>query len=177
MSEKVTRTLPVELTEYDKQELSQEITNLNIKIYALEAEKKKTVAVFSGQIKALQGELSESCDVFQKGFRDEQVECYWLKDCPTVGKKTLIRYDTSEEVETRDMDMADMQHDFSEVSGSFAIPDNVDPPPEYENVEAPEGEETTFANEDLPPAELPEELPDHPLSEGAGQNMEEELPI
>lgn len=105
--EKEIRILPIQLDEEELIKIGNELSQIQIAKEQLETEKAATVKGYNDQIKEKEVIISSLAHQINAGTKDEEVECYWTNDEPEAGKKSLIRYDTGEIVEVKDMDLFD----------------------------------------------------------------------
>jgi hypothetical protein len=72
-------------------------------------EKAEVVAGFSARIKRHHAEVQEYARTVANGYVFRRVECRVIFDSPGPGRKTTVRLDTGEVVETEDMTPSDTQ--------------------------------------------------------------------
>jgi len=125
--EKITRTLPVELSQEQKDEIGLRLADLNIDIETKIDIKK----ALPKQIEGLQEQAANLGHQLKTGTIETEVDCYWATDDPEEGKKQLYRTDTAESVgEPVDMELFD--------EAEITLPEN---PEDVETVEETENAE------------------------------------
>ncbi len=93
MNRKITKKLPVQLTDKEKQEYGETIANLDVQIEALENEKKFTVKKYNLSINELTDERKRLSHIVDSGEEERSIECEVQYNTPEFGKKTIIRID------------------------------------------------------------------------------------
>ncbi len=95
--------LPIPLTEKQKAELGERMSEVELLINSLETQKKNTVASFTERIKDLESELFGLAKKFENNTDQVEVDCRVEFNTPEPGKKTIIRLDTNSIARVEDM--------------------------------------------------------------------------
>ena len=96
------RKLAVKLTAEELRERSKDLANALHEYDEIEAEKKRVTANLGERLKELRSEATELADIVKHGREFSYVTCSWSEDTVS-GKLILVREDTGEVVETRDI--------------------------------------------------------------------------
>jgi hypothetical protein len=119
MEHKFTRSFLFPLTDAEKAEIGQSMSNKALAIEEIEASKKR--------VQPLRDDIADLARRFNDGGNFRDVECVVKFDVPETGKKTIIRLDTNEEIDVQDMTADELQgvFDFEEQpKDELAIPEN-----------------------------------------------------
>lgn len=101
--EKVTRFLPVKLTEAETLEMAKTMGEKMLEVDNLESEKKAFMAKNKLQSEGLEAELSQLGKCVREGSEEREVECLWNFNTPVRGMKQLVRLDNYEVIDEKDM--------------------------------------------------------------------------
>lgn len=104
-----TRQLPVQLTSEELLEKGQELARANVAALSAENVRKNTNAQLKADVDAKQAQVERLTSIVASREEVRPVPCVWRMSTPKPGKKSLIRLDTDQVVETRDMVGDDMQ--------------------------------------------------------------------
>lgn len=94
---KVTKRLPVGMSDAEMQAAGTRLANLEHERRSLENDAKDAAASFRKKLKPLRKEIGELADEVRKGQRLEDVECEELRD-PDTNQIVVRRLDTGEEI-------------------------------------------------------------------------------
>jgi hypothetical protein len=108
------RTLFVVLNPKEKEQASKQLAETVPAIRRLEDDAKASAAMWKAKLQAKEAEQSQLSNLVTEGREERPVECRWVYECSGFDsqtgehiwhpeKKTLIRSDTSEVIETRDI--------------------------------------------------------------------------
>lgn len=105
--EKVARMLAVKLTEEETLEMAKTIGDKMLEVDNLENEKKAFTSSNKLKTEGLEAELSYLGRCVREGEEEREVECIWNYNQPVRGMKQLVRLDTHEIVDEKDMSARD----------------------------------------------------------------------
>lgn len=104
------KDLPVILNKDKLLNVSKQITDKALEIDSIETLKKRIVP--------LRDEITVLSKRFSNGYEIKSVHCKVEFNEPTIGKKSIVRSDTNELVETLNMTAEEMQEDFNFVDSA-----------------------------------------------------------
>lgn len=99
----VTRDIKVKLNDREKSKVARKLGELYREKEKLDADAKASAKHFKDRKGGVEAQISELSEVAASGSRVETVECRWEFNKPKKGKKSLVRKDTDQVVETLDM--------------------------------------------------------------------------
>ena len=99
--------LPVALTDEQKIEAGESLTNALMRLRELEEEKNFEMSLFKRQIKACNVDIQRLTEMLHNGSEDREVQCEVVYNMPVMGMKTIMRLDTNEPFDEKDMSAAD----------------------------------------------------------------------
>jgi len=102
-----TEKLPVQLSDETKQQIADELTEIEINLSKIEEEKSSYNKDANEQIKSLKLQALNLSKRYQSEGELKDVECYFVFDEPEEGQKTIYRSDTGEKVRVTDMNIFD----------------------------------------------------------------------
>lgn len=103
MNEKQTLMLPVHLTDSEKLEMAQQLTERLQSLNELEEERKREAQRLKFQMDAEETQVDYLARCIREGKEDREVECEIVYNLPVRGMKQVIRMDTMEVVDEKDM--------------------------------------------------------------------------
>lgn len=136
----VTKQLKTPFSDGEMQDTAKALVDEITALENTENEKKAEQSAFKERIDRHTAAISELSHKYAKGYEMKDVECDIRYNNPEPGKKTLIRMDTGETVETVEMTQEERQEEiqFNLESQLDSLPDPaIDPPP---STEPPEDE-------------------------------------
>jgi len=107
MQEIKTLMLPVALTDEQKIEAGESLTNALMRLRELEEEKNFEMSLFKRQIKACNVDIQRLTEMLHNGSEEREVQCEVVYHMPVMGMKTIMRLDTNEPFDEKDMSAAD----------------------------------------------------------------------
>lgn len=107
--EKVERMLPVVLTDADILDMSESLGKKLLELKEAETERKALANAAKMKCDALASEVSNLGKCVREKLEERPVECEWTYHQPRPGMKQLIRLDTAEIIDERDMSDKDKQ--------------------------------------------------------------------
>ncbi len=90
-------------------QIGKELAEQNSELSALEQDKKRVVADFGAKISAKESDVSIAVNKIQTGYEWRDLACTIHYNTPKAGKKRVIRDDTNEQVDERDMTPDELQ--------------------------------------------------------------------
>lgn len=103
------RTLRYSFTSMEKMELGIKLANTLSDIVQIEQDLDKIKTEFKSRTASAEASLNAIRDKINSGYEMRQTKCEIHLDKPEAGRATVIRLDTGEVVETRDMTEAEKQ--------------------------------------------------------------------
>lgn len=103
------KSLAVNLTDEELLTHSKELAKVSQDKEAVERRKKEVADDFKAQVTKLEAEISILSRTIGNGYEYRDVECYWVYDWPR-GKKSLMRTDTSEIVQSTNIEEHEKQN-------------------------------------------------------------------
>jgi len=91
--------------------IGKEMAESAIALAAVEQDKKRVVSDFTAKIAAKEAEVSVASNKIQSGYEFREMPCTITFNKPKVGRKEIVRDDTSELIATEDMTPDEMQQD------------------------------------------------------------------
>lgn len=132
------RILEVILRTDERLAIAEENARLGAEVDQLEDNKKAAVSRYKAQIEDVEARIRLNNTYISSGRKDREVECHWIyevagfdsegKPIEHADKKTLVRADTGEAVEIRDIAEAERQ-------AALPLDDEQDAPPPEEDDE------------------------------------------
>jgi hypothetical protein len=107
MQEIKTLMIPVALTDDEKIEAGENLTEALMMLRKLEEKKNFEMSLFKRQIKACNLDIQRLTDMLHNGTEDREVQCEVVYHMPVMGMKTIMRLDTNEPFDEKDMTAAD----------------------------------------------------------------------
>ena len=105
----IKKMLPCELTDAEVLDIATEMSQKLEELDNVEAEKKAAAANFKLLTDALESEISIMAKSVRTKTEEREVDCEWVFNLPVPGMKQLIRLDTEEVVDEKDMTDMDKQ--------------------------------------------------------------------
>ena len=105
MQEIKTLMLPVALTDEEKIEIGQNLTEKLMRLRQLEDQRKEEMQRFKMEIMAEAAEVQHLTDMLHNGIEERPVKCEVVYHSPVMGMKTIMRLDTNEPLGDRDTAM------------------------------------------------------------------------
>lgn len=102
-----TEKFTVQLSEEEKQKIAEELTQHEISLAEVKADKVNEMKSFNESIKDKETQILALSKEYQEGTKAIEVECYFVFDEPEAGQKTIYRSDTGSKVRVTDMNMFD----------------------------------------------------------------------
>lgn len=96
-------------TESELLQIGKELAEHNGELSALEQDKKRVVADFGAKITGKESDVSIAVNKIQSGYEWRDLPCTIHYNVPKTGKKRVIRDDTNEQVDERDMTPDELQ--------------------------------------------------------------------
>ena len=115
---KIVRALPCVLQPSEVDDLARQNAATVSEYTLVEVHKKDVTAKLTGQMKRLREEMDRLAECVTTGFQKRPVDCYW-RFHRSRGQAELVRTDTMEIVESREMTEKELQ-----ISLSLTISDN-----------------------------------------------------
>lgn len=110
---KITKTLPVKLTQDEMVNMSKDLARENQDLGQVEDKKKDVVADFAAQTKKHEANISRLSRMVSTETEYRDVDCVWDFDYKK-GNKVLIRTDTKEKIDEREITQDDRQRKLDE---------------------------------------------------------------
>jgi len=144
-------------------ERGKKLAETHSKLASLELDKKRIVTSITAQVSAVKAEAGNLAEMVSTGYEVRDIPCTATMDTPTIGKKTIRRDDTGEEVEVQPMTPSENSE--AQDARAKAEYDLKNPVLDLEEVkpEEPKTDEKT----------LPDET-DEPKKDGAGEPLSDE---
>jgi hypothetical protein len=101
--------LRVVLTEAELRETSHKLADKSANLNQIEEDKKRASSHYGSEVKAARAELTRLSQLVTSGYEIREVRCEVWFHKPVAGKKTTIRIDTGEIVNTVNMSSMEMQ--------------------------------------------------------------------
>lgn len=120
---RVTRTLPVKLSEHELAQAAKEMGRLRRERHVMGAQMKQVQAQWKDRIAGLDARIADLAQQADEGVEDREVPCEEIFDY-RLGEVRVQRLDTHETLEVRPMTAAERQPEL--FTGSASIPDDVD---------------------------------------------------
>lgn len=140
-------------------EVAKQMVAAQVEMETAENEKKTSDSVFNERIKKHAASVSELAQKYSKGGETAQIGCHIRYDIPSPGKKSYVRMDTEQIVETHDMTSEEKQETFQfPLTATEANPEKAKPQekpveetqtPPAETPAAPATEEPTVTYKDI----------------------------
>jgi hypothetical protein len=99
--------IPVALTDEEKIEIGQNLTEKLLRLRELEDQRKEEMQKFKMQIMGEAAEVQHLTDMLHNGTEERPVKCEVVYHMPVMGMKTIMRLDTNEPFDEKDMSAAD----------------------------------------------------------------------
>lgn len=110
---KITKILPVKLTQDEMVNMSKDLARENQDLGQVEDKKKDVVADFAAQTKKHEANISRLSRMVSTETEYRDVDCVWDFDYKK-GNKVLIRTDTKEKIDEREITQDDRQRKLDE---------------------------------------------------------------
>lgn len=107
--EKIERMLPVALSDADILEMSDNLGKKLLELEEAETERKTLANAAKMKCDALASEVSNLGKCVREKSEERPVDCEWTYHQPRPGMKQLVRLDTAEVIDERDMSDKDKQ--------------------------------------------------------------------
>jgi hypothetical protein len=104
-----TKNLRVLLTNDDLIARSRALGDNNSKLEQIEEDKKRVTSQYGSDIKLVKSTIKQLSHVVTSGYELKDILCGVYYDRPTKGKKSIVRLDTGEVVETEEMNHMERQ--------------------------------------------------------------------
>lgn len=126
------RNLRVNLNQDERVELGRQLAETTQQLAQINEDLSSVKKDFAARKSSAEAKVSDLSMKISNGYRIDPVKCEWRMDEPKPGKKTLIRLDTGETVETLDMIDADKQSDLplADPEGGATVKTTVNSDPE-----------------------------------------------
>jgi hypothetical protein len=170
------QSLRYQFTDAELKERGKKLAETHSKLAQLEADKKRIVSNFGAQVSAVKAEANLLADCVSTGYELRDIPCTATMDAPTIGKKTITRNDTGEQIEVQQMtpsenSSAQDARARAEYEAKNPVLDFVPEPV----AETTDQAATDAANEAANPDPAGEEV--LPGSDAAGEGEDEEAPL
>lgn len=109
----ISKILPVNLGQKEIETYALQLAEVCAKRSEVEADRKKAAGEFNQKIKAHTESIENLVSAIQEGFEERDVECDWRRN-NEKGFMELVRMDTREVVETREMTEQELNQDIFE---------------------------------------------------------------
>ena len=166
--ERFTRSLPVRFTADELRGKADELADKFTKSNKLEEEKKQVGADYKARLDTLGAEMKQLSRHISEKCEYQQVECQAYLDYPEIGKKTIYRTDTGDQVGIETMTPADRQMAIQWIKDQEGHTAN---PLENVTVTLSTSEQTVEVAEESFAASIDDGVVDH---DGGGQSHEAE---
>lgn len=103
------RNLQCQFTEEELSSKGRALADKHIEMAQYQADAKDCATQFKAKIAAAEAEASGLSHAISSGYEYRRVDCTVHMDTPSVGRKTIIRDDTGQQVEVEDMTADEMQ--------------------------------------------------------------------
>lgn len=122
------RSLPVKLTQEEVKERGAQHADALIAYEKVEEEKKAAAADYASQLKTLRSNMKRFAEAVKTHEESRAVKCLWQPNFPKK-KMELVRQDTGEVVERRDMAESERQESLLDMGLKLAKEELEAPPP------------------------------------------------